>query len=613
MCGIAGVLDRSGRWVEQPELLRDDGLDARIAGPTTRAGTRGTASGSATAGSRSSTLGSAATSRWRTRTARSGRLQRRDLQLPRAARASSRRAGHRFRSRSDTEVVVHAYEEWGARLPRAASTACSRSRSGTQRQRRARSLRATASASSRSTDASTTAGFVFGSEVKVAARGRLPRARRSPQALVEYFTFQNIFSDRDAVRRACTCSRPAALLAADADGVQRRERYWDLRVRAGRDRARWRTGVGEVREALEAAVDAAARQRRAGRQLPLGRPGLGSIVARRDRQRCAAPDDVHGRLRPHVRRRASSWSSTSARRPRRSRACFRTEHYEMVMHAGDMAWALPELIWHLEDLRVGMCYQNHYIARLASKFVKVALAGAGGDELFARLSVALRAASRTLHDRRGVRPRATTTTGAGSCRGRARLLLHRRDVGGGAAASTPFDVFRDALAPARELDPYSQGALLRGEDFLHGLLVVEDRVSMAHSLEARVPFLDNELVELAGRIPSQLQCTRTARASAVLRAAMRGLLPDGDRARKRKQGFSPPDESWYRGPTMDYIRAMLLDRRSLDRAAASSRLRCGGCHRAHRGPRQPPAADLVAALLRVVEPASSWTASCRRR
>ena len=60
-----------------------------------------------------------------------------------------------------------------------------------------------------------------------------------------------------------------------------------------------------------------------------------------------------------------------------------TEHYTMVMHAGDMAWVLPELVWHLEDLRVGMAYQNHYIARLASKFVTVTLAGTGGDELFA--------------------------------------------------------------------------------------------------------------------------------------------------------------------------------------------------------------------------------------
>src|SRR5438105_1295439 len=60
----------------------------------------------------------------------------------------------------------------------------------------------------------------------------------------------------------------------------------------------------------------------------------------------------------------------------------KVEHYEMVMHAGDMENIMPDLIWHLEDLRVGQCYPNYYIAGLASKFVKVSLSGAGGDELF---------------------------------------------------------------------------------------------------------------------------------------------------------------------------------------------------------------------------------------
>src|SRR5207247_3570604 len=62
---------------------------------------------------------------------------------------------------------------------------------------------------------------------------------------------------------------------------------------------------------------------------------------------------------------------------------FKTEHYEMVLHAGDMEHVLPELVWHLEDLRVGQSYPNYYIARLASRFVKVVLSGGGGDELFA--------------------------------------------------------------------------------------------------------------------------------------------------------------------------------------------------------------------------------------
>src|SRR5260370_18381234 len=60
----------------------------------------------------------------------------------------------------------------------------------------------------------------------------------------------------------------------------------------------------------------------------------------------------------------------------------KTEHYEMVLHAGDMEQVLPRLIWHVEDLRVGQCYPNYYVARLASKFLKVVLSGAGGYELF---------------------------------------------------------------------------------------------------------------------------------------------------------------------------------------------------------------------------------------
>ena len=61
---------------------------------------------------------------------------------------------------------------------------------------------------------------------------------------------------------------------------------------------------------------------------------------------------------------------------------FKTEHYEVILKSGDMERVMPALVWHLEDLRVGQCYPNYYVARLASKFVKVVLSGTGGDELF---------------------------------------------------------------------------------------------------------------------------------------------------------------------------------------------------------------------------------------
>ena len=63
-------------------------------------------------------------------------------------------------------------------------------------------------------------------------------------------------------------------------------------------------------------------------------------------------------------------------------ALFKTEHYEMVLKAGDMERCLPEMTWHLEEPRVGQSYPNYYASKLAAKFVKVVLSGAGGDELF---------------------------------------------------------------------------------------------------------------------------------------------------------------------------------------------------------------------------------------
>ena len=90
---------------------------------------------------------------------------------------------------------------------------------------------------------------------------------------------------------------------------------------------------------------------------------------------------------------------------------------------------------------------------------------------------------------------------------------------------------------------------------------------MAHCLEARVPFLDNELVDLARRIPARVRAGSDGGQAA---AATGGspFLPD-EIVRKRKQGFSPPDRTWYRGRNLEYIRDVLLDPSSL-RAGSSA-------------------------------------------
>jgi len=460
--------------------------------------------------------------------------------------------GHRFRSRSDTEVVLRAYEEWGPRCverfngmfafavwdDRRRTLVLARDRFGVKplyyALHRGRLL--------------------FGSEIKALLEAGLPVAV-SPEALVEYFTFQNVLSDRtlfDGVRML-----PPAHVAELREGELTLAPYWQLELEPNEsvDEREW---VERIGDAFEAAVT---------RQLVSDVPVGSYLSGGMDSASIAA---VAARSIPRLMTFTGGFDLSSvtglelvfderadAERVARE---FRTEHYEMVLHAGDMAWVLPELVWHLEDLRVGMSYQNHYIARLASKFVKVALAGTGGDELFGgypwRYAVVADAPAEEFEDRYFAYWSRLVPE-------ESHQAFFTPAVIGALGSDAPRSIFAEVVGPSRGLDPVSRALLFELRTFLHGLLVVEDRVSMAHSLEARVPFLDNELVDVARAIPSRLKYGGDE-GKRLLRLAMRELLP-AEILEKPKQGFSPPDRSWYRGPTMEYIRALLLERRSLER------------------------------------------------
>ena len=463
------------------------------------------------------------------------------------------RSGHRFRSRSDTEVVLHAFEEWGP--------ACVERFNGMfafavwDSVRRELFIARDRFGIKPLYYARTEDRLLFGSEVKaLLAAGH--DVAVSPEALSEYFTFQNIYSNLTLFKGVHLL--PAAhSLTVSADGM-RVDRYWDLEldpdesvsedewvvaIRAAFEAAVSRQIVSDVPVGsyLSGGMDSASIAAGAGRSIPRLMTFTGGFDL----------SSVEG-LELVFDERADAELAASA---------FRTEHYEMVMHAGDMAWVLPELIWHLEDPRIGMCYQNHYIARLASKFVKVVLAGTGGDELFAgypwRYALIEDATRTDVFEQRYYE----YWTRLVSDEEKPEFFLP--DVWALVHDYAPRDVFRRVLEPAAGQDPISKALYFEAKTFLHGLLVVEDKVSMAHSLEARVPFLDNELVDIARRIPARLKHA-DADGKRLLRRAMVGLLP-ADLLEKKKQGFSPPDQSWYRGPTMNYIREILLDPRTLSR------------------------------------------------
>jgi len=253
----------------------------------------------------------------------------------------------------------------------------------------------------------------------------------------------------------------------------------------------------------------------------------------------------------------------------------------MVLKAGDMERCLPKLAWHLEEPRVGQSYPNYYAAQLASRFVKVVLSGAGGDELFGGYPWRYyRAAVNVNFD-----------DYIDKYYGYWQRLVDNKDlkkmfapIGAEIGDVWTRDIFHDvfdthASALTRPEDYINHSLYFEAKTFLHGLFVVEDKLSMAHSLETRVPFMDNDLVDFAMQCPVSLKLNRlqevvkineneagdkqakyfrkTNDGKQILRDMMARYIPD-DITKAEKQGFSSPDASWFKGESIDFVRDRLL-------------------------------------------------------
>ncbi len=269
---------------------------------------------------------------------------------------------------------------------------------------------------------------------------------------------------------------------------------------------------------------------------------------------------------------------------------FKTEHYEQVINAGDLSWSLPRLVWHLEDLRVGMSYPNYYISRLASKFVKVCLQGTGGDELYGGYPWRYYRIFHSVDQEQFFDNYYNFWQRLVQEEDRKKLfkknILKKIDI------KNPRTVFENVFTFNSRLkyntpEEHIQNSLyFEIKTFLTGLLLVGDKLSMANGLEERFPFLDNDLVNFAQKIPikhklgnleneiSRIDENESVRrkhtvlyreyddGKNVLRQAMMDFLPEKIINRK-KQGFSAPDESWYRGENADYIKRLLLNKKTV--------------------------------------------------
>jgi asparagine synthase (glutamine-hydrolysing) len=494
-------------------------------------------------------------------------------------RAALEGRGHPFSTHSDTEVILHLYEEQGPDVVGAlrgmfAFALWDRRRRRLVLARDRVGIKPLYYAQDRS-------GLAFASEIKALLQHPgLPRDV-DLRGLGDFLTYQYIPAPRTGF--ACIRKLPAGHLLVAEEGRVSIRRYWSLpRDHPRRTQAEWE-------EELRATVDEAARLHMRS-DVPVGALLSGGIDSSLVVAHAAAHAD--GPLRTFTIGFADR-AFSEAPFARLVAQRYGTRHVEHVLEPQRID-DLPALVAHFDEpFGDPSAIPTSLITRIAARDVKVCLSGDGGDEGFAGYDAYLSA--RRLRPADGVplavrralfgtierrvpewvpgkgllRCLASDAAGryaeimGGVDEGTRRWLLHP-DLLRATADEDPYALFRRLHASIAAGDEIERLQRLDVETYLpDDILVKADRTSMLHSLELRVPLLDHKVLELAFAMPTRLKI-QGGRGKAILRRAFADRFP-AEILRRGKQGFGLPLAAWLRGDLLGFVRDVFADARTRTR------------------------------------------------
>jgi asparagine synthase (glutamine-hydrolysing) len=497
--------------------------------------------------------------------------------------------GHAFKTSCDTEAIVHAFEEYGP--------ACVEHLRGMfafaiwdERRRRLFVARDRVGKKPLYYALTPRGTLVFGSELKSLLAHPEVGREIDPAALDAYLTYGYV-PDPLSIFRGVEKLPPGCHLTFEG-GRARVEQYWDFRFEESKERRE-----EDYLEELRALLDESVRLRLVA-DVPLGAFLSGGVDS----------STVVGLMARHTDRPVKTFSIgfnedsyNELKYARVAAEHFGTDHHEFVV-TPDICSVVDELVWHFDEpFADSSSIPTYMVSKLAREHVKVVLSGDGGDELFAgytryaidrqrsgfarlprfvREGVMQRAARRLPHGARGRNfihdvafddlDRYLESVSVFTRLNKASLYTEdfRRSLNGG--AGRPAEMFRAHAARSGSADPLDALLYLDSKTYLPGdILTKVDRMSMAASLEARVPLLDHKLIEFVTRIPSSLKL-RGSETKYLLKRAVRDLVPP-EILDRPKQGFGVPIEQWINQQLRDRVRGTLTERRSLERGFAEPR------------------------------------------
>ena len=510
-----------------------------------------------------------------------------------ALREKLQALGHQYRTLSDTETIIHLYDEYGQDCVQHLRGMFAFAIWDARRHRLfiARDRLGIKPLYYQLTSEK----IVWGSEIKVILACPGTGAQLERTVLPEYLAF-GYLSGEQTFYRGIRKLMPGQWMEVDPNGQVTIQRYWDLPVTQSERSHPESYYIQTFREMLEQAVSSHLMS-----DVPLGVFLSGGV----DSSAVAA-------LMTKIRRAPVETFSVGYAEDEFSELPYarvvaqhlNSLHHEVLVSQQDFFAALPHLIWHEDEPIVWpSSVPLYFVAQLAHQRVKVVLTGEGADETLAGYTRYAFTLKNAAWDRiyRSVIPGAirggirssiadSAWIGATIRRKLSHTFLARN---GNSWASFYFDNFFSAFSESDQTGllkaellkqcaagtayrnvleywEHSSGEMLQRllytdiKTYLVELLMKQDNMSMAASIESRVPFLDHPLVEFATNIPQNLQLGGFA-GKRILKKAVEDLLPHSILYRP-KLGFPTPWSRWLAGPRLDLIRELLLEPRSTERA-----------------------------------------------
>jgi asparagine synthase (glutamine-hydrolysing) len=497
--------------------------------------------------------------------------------------------GHRFRTHTDTEVIVHAYEQWG-------DAAVERFRGmfafalWDEPKRRLLLVRDRIGVKPLYYSINRE-GVTFGSEIKSLLEDPDVPRDWNPEAIDAYLTLCYIPAPRTIYHNIWKL--PAGHLLVAENGRTSVRRYWDLTFTGDGDASREQ----EYLDRLDALVSESVRLRLLS-DVPLGAFLSGGIDS--SLVVAAMVDSCANRVvTTSVGFEEHAFNELEAARTVSQH--LGTEAHEKIVKP-DIVDLLPKLAWHLDEpFADSSAVPTYYVSQAAREHVTVALSGDGGDELWAgytrhrveqwELSArewvggagarALgRLAGRMPLSIKGVRSLRHLGMPADEAYAQKhayglfdswiRSSLYSRDFAHTVRDADPLADFRLAYHACESSDPLDRALYVDVKTYLvDDIMTKVDKMSMAVSLESREPLLDHKLLEFAAGIPSSLKL-KNGRSKYLLRRLLERRIPKSIVDRP-KHGFEAPIGRWLRGPLAPMVHELLTDGRLRDRGIFDDR------------------------------------------